>query len=363
MTSIRPTWAVRLLLAGLLGGCVAGGTHVISPAARYASQPVPVNQVEDAAIWVHPDDGAKSLLIVSNKTRGIEIHNPDGILLKHYDDGTEYAGVDVAYGVGVDKADLAIAPCAEKEGAGIKIWRIDPVKRRLADVTANGMIPVFDGKPGLGIGVYHDRPAGKVYFFMSSDEGAMEQYELAGAGEEFTARRVRQFSRPGKVKGIVVDDERGVVYVAEEKVGIWRYPASPDGGSDGVLVIKAGDNGLVPAITGLAMYYARDGKGYLIAVSQGNKGTRSRFLVYDRGEGNRYLLTIEPSIAGLGAPENSSGIAVTNHPMGKGFEEGMLALKDRITPSAAEDYKIYSWGDIARQGELMIDTAWSPRGK
>ncbi len=354
-----------LLVGGLLPvGCGPPGGLVISPRAKGVSQPVPVNEVDDGAIWIHPNEPEKSLLLLANERRGLEVHHMNGLLLKHLDDGIHANNVDLVYEFPMSggTVDLALASCLAPEFAGVKIWRIDPAKRKLYDATAGTILKVFDGGPPLGLCTYHSRKTGKSFFFVTARSGQIEQYELAEAADgQISARRVRTFGRPTKVEGCVADEERGVVYFAEEDTGVWRYPAEPDAPADGTCVVRVGENGLISDVEGLALYCTSDGRGYLIVVSQGPKGGRSSLKVYERQGDNRFVLTIVPSPEGFGELERASGLAVTNQPTIREFSQGVLAVNDHINPNASEDFKLYSWKDIARSGGLLIDTTWSPR--
>jgi len=348
----------------LSAGCGQPAGLVVRPCAKRASQPVPVNEVDDGAIWLHPTDPSKSLLLLANERRGLEVHHMDGLLLKHVDDGIHANNVDLVYEFPMTgrTVDLALASCLAPEFAGVKIWRIDPDKRKLYDATAGTVIKVFDGGLPLGLCTYHSRKTHKSYFFVTSRSGQVEQYVLSEAAEgRVAARRVRRFGRPSKVEGCVADEERGVVYFAQEDVGVWRYPAEPDSPADGTCVVRVGENGLIPDVEGLALYCASDGRGYLIVASQGPKGGRSSLKVYERQGDNRFVLTIVPSPAGFGELERISGLTATNQPTIREFSQGVLAVNDHINANASEDFKLYSWGDIARSGRLLIDTTWSPR--
>ncbi len=358
------------LLGVFLVGCLlsAGCQHpdglVVAPRAKAVSQPVAVNEVDDAAIWLHPTEPSKSLLLIANERRGLEVHHLDGLLLKHLDDGIHANNVDLIYEfpLGGKLADLAVASCLAPEFAGVRVWRIDPAQRKLFDATVGSVIKVFDGDTPLGLCTYHSRKTGKSFFFVTARSGRIEQYELFASGaEQVTARRVRTFGRPSKVEGCVADEERAVVYFAEEDTGVWRYEAEPEAPTDGTLVIRVGEHGLIPDVEGLALYCAASGRGYLIVASQGPKGGHACLKVYEREGENRFVLTIDPTPKGFGGLERISGVAVTNQPTIREFPAGVLAVNDQINPNASEDFKLYSWQDIARAAGLLIDPQWSPR--
>lgn len=343
----------------------------VSPQAVGVSQPVPVEQVEDAAIWVHPTDPAGSLLLVANKAHGVEIHRPDGLLLKHYADGTQVAGIDVLYDVPMgDKGpvDVAVAACQTDQADGLRVWRVDPAKSKLAELTVpTKPLPVMGAEPPLGVCGYHSRRTGKSYVFVTAAGGLIEQHELTIASDGTVAlTKVRAFDREGKVKGVVADDEAGVLYVAQEKTGVFRMGAEPTDAlpaADAEPVVRLGENGLIPDLTGLALYCGTGGRGYLLVVSQGPRGTPSHVAVYDRQSPNEFVLNITPAAGAYSVPYGSSGIAVTNRPCGPRFPQGFLAIKDRFDAEGVEKYKLFAWPDIAGPGRLLIDPAWSPRGK
>jgi 3-phytase len=101
----------------------------------------------------------------------------------------------------------------------------------------------------------------------ANDEGRVEQYSLSG-------RLLRRLSGiRSQSEGCVANDARGVLYVAEEERGIWRFKAAPTASRRGTLIDSV-DGDLTPDVEGLTVV----GK-HLIASSQGD----SSFAVY-RGD-------------------------------------------------------------------------------
>jgi 3-phytase len=340
---------------------------VVSPRAKTVSQPVPVNKVNDAAIWIHPTDPAQSILLVTNEMRGLELHDMDGLLQKLYaDDDLHPNNVELIYDFPLNgkMTDLALVSCTTRQSAGVKVFRIDPDKRRLTDITSEHLIKVLDGTAPGGICTYHSNKTQKSYFFARSRTGKIEECELIAKPDgTISANRVRSFELAAKGKFGVSDDERGVVYLGDEKNGVWRFGAEPDADNTGQLVVRVNENGLIQDIDGMALYCGKDGKGYLIVVSQGPKGGLSTLKVYEREGNNRFVLTIDPSAEDFGKLERISSVAVSNRPTISKFPRGVLAANDRINPNASEDFKLYSWEDIAGPAGLLMDTEWSPRAK
>lgn len=347
---------MRLSLISLIALSLAAGCSVSEPVARPMAveytHAVPVNQVQDAAFWNHPTDPGKSLLLVTNETRGLEVHDTAGYLLKLLPEAANPQYVDVAYNVA--GRDLALVSCDD----GVKVFAIDPGKRKLSDVTAGGaFLKTFDDIRPLGLFCYSSRATGRSYFFVTEESGRIQQHELHAASDgQIFSTLVRSFTLPGKSKGGSADNDLGVVYLSEDKTGIWRFPAEPDVKPDGALVIKLNEHDLIPHARGPVLYRASATAGYLLVTSQGAKGGHACVKVYDRQPPHRFLGTIDPSAAGLGPLDHSSGLDVTSAPFGPRFPHGALAVNDQDTPSGNEDFKLYSWSDIASKLHLQTAT-------
>src|SRR5439155_14206698 len=154
-----------------------------------------------------------------------------------------------------------------------------------------GSIPALGGAPPFGLCGYRSARTGRFYVFVTDEKGHVEQYELQDrGGARLNGTKVRALELSSLTEGCVADDELGFFYVAQETVGIWKFGAEPDAGRAGKLVARVGENGLAADVEGLTIYHAAQGRGYLIASSQGN----STYKVYERGGDNRYVLTINP---------------------------------------------------------------------
>jgi 3-phytase len=353
-----------MLIVGVAIGTAAdkpSGSYHVAPEAAAQTPPTTHagDSADDPAFWIHPTDPAKSLIIGTDKQGGIMVYDPDGKLLQTLAEGTHPNNVDVLYGLplGNRKVDIALAGCQTEKAMGLKFWTIDPASRKLTDATANNAIPLFGRHTPYGAGGYHSHKTGKFYAFVNNREGAQEQYEIIDAGGgKIGAKKVRAWKLPTMTEAIVADDELGVVYICEEKVGIWKFDAEPTGSTQGKLIAKAGEHALTPDIEGLAIYYGSGGKGYLIVSSQGN----NTFKIYDRQGDNAYVGTIDPKAGAIDDVNDTDGIAVTNSPMTSKFSKGCFCVQDGSTPGKNQNFKMYRWEDIAGD-KLIVDTTRDPR--
>jgi 3-phytase len=355
-----------LVLAAAIGAGTAGPSAllaqtVVHPEARAQTAPVPHNgdAADDPALWIHPQDPALSLILGTDKQGGLHAYNMDGSEHELVSDGTRPNNVDVIYGFTLEgrTVDLAVASVRSSSVQGVKVWAIDAATRRLSDVTDGAAIRVFGGNQPMGACCYRSARTGRFYFFVTEKDGAVEQYELVeAAGGKVNGTLVRAIALGSIAEGCVADDELGFLYVAEEKVGIWKFGAEPDLGTAGSLVERVGENGLTADVEGLTIYYAGQGRGYLIASSQGN----NTYLVYERSGDNRYVLTIDPNAGGIDDVSDTDGICVSSCPTSAQFARGLFIAQDGTNAGGNQNFKLYSWEDIA-QNSLLIDTAWQPR--
>jgi 3-phytase len=344
-------------------------TTVVRPYARVETEPVPHrgDAADTPDIWVHPTDPARSLVIATDKKGALMVYDLDGRLRQVASAGSRPNDVSVLYGftLGGRTVDVAVAGCRPLNGHGVKVWVIDEPADTLRDVTAGGVIPVFGGAIPYGTGVYKSPKTGRCYFFASTKAGKMEQYQLEDVGDgTIAARRVRAWHLGSVVEGCVADNELGNLFLSEERVGIWRFDAEPDGSNHGELIARVWEHGLTPDVEGLSIYYARGGAGYLIASGQGG----SVFNVYARDGDHRYLLTIDPQAGAIGDVHHTDGIAVTSCPTSPRFPRGLFVAQDGSNSGSNggnndgrnQNFKLYGWEDIAGT-QLVVDTLWSPR--
>ena len=157
-------------------------------------------------------------------------------------------------------------------------------------------------------------------------------------------------------EGCVADFDLGWVYIAEEKVGIWRFGAEPGSGSERKLIARVGDHGLSADVEGLTIYYGSNHRGYLIASSQG----ANTFQVYDREPPHAFVLTIDAAAGVIGDVGESDGIDVTNVALSRQFPHGLFVCQDGRGRNGFQNFKFFAWDQIAGT-RLIVDTTRAVR--
>lgn len=322
---------------------ISTAPQVFEVTATVETEPVNTggDSADDSTLWVNPSDPAQSLVIGTNKKRGLAVYDLSGKETQFLADG-QLNNVDHRDDFPLGGKKVPLVTASNRSNSSIAIYRIDVETRRLENVAAAPVQTVA----AYGSCMYRSHKSGKFYYLVTSKQGILEQYELFHDGEgAVSAKRVRQIRIGGQSEGCVADDDLGFLYVAEEDVGIWKYQAEPDGGVERNRVDATGPGGhLVADVEGLTIAYGSDGQGFLIASSQGN----STFAVYRREGANEYVKSfrIVPGNR-IDAVTNTDGIDVTTANLGPLFPQGVFVAQDGANDDGKQNFKLVPWQLIA----------------
>lgn len=323
---------------------------------------------DDPAIWIHPTDPARSLILGTNK-----VPAPGGALVVFGLDGKirqTVAGlerpnnVDVEYGLSTRAGPIDIAVVTERIKRQLRVYRI--TESGLIDISSGGGVPVFEGQQGdaaepMGIALYRRPRDSRVFAIVGRKagppEGYLWQYELLddGAGK-VKAVKVREFGRfsgEGEIEAIAVDDALGYVYYADEKSGIRKWYADPDHPEAGRELAHFGRQGFIGDREGIALYMRADGTGYIICTDQiqGN----SKYHVYSRqgkpGHPHDHSELLKTVDSGA---DSTDGLEVTSAALEPRFPNGMLVAMN----SRGRNFLLYRWEDLAGFGPTKLLIGW-----
>lgn len=301
-----------------------------------APMPDPGDAADDVAIWVHPTDPARSTIIGTNKRGGLAVYDLAGRQLQYVKSGG-MNNVDLRYGFPLLGGAVDVVAAGNRKTGAIEILRVEPESRNL--VAAGSFEP---GVALYGTCMYRSA-RGPYYVWITSKAGGVEQWELRGADGKVGAVRVRTLSFGGVTEGCVADDEAGVLYIAEEARGIWRLPADPGVEAPRKLIDSTAGGNLTPDVEGLALLSLPDGKGYLVASSQGSND----FMVYEREGANRPVLRFSIAAAGgIDGAEQTDGIDVTGRSLGPSFPGGLLVVQNGTNDGANQNFLLVPWASI-----------------
>ena len=345
-----------IFLTTVLAGCATSYQPPVETeiGAEAVLEPIVVTEKtavdsDDPAIWLHPDDPSKSLVLGTDKGGSIFVFDLDGKIIpeKTVTGMGRMNNIDVAYGfpLGGEKIDIALATDRNEE----KIRAF-----RLPDMSPidNGGIRTFvgetDDRRAMGLAMY-TRPSDGAFFVIVSRKFGVSgaylwQYRLDDAGDgSLKATKVRAFGEfvGGKeIEAVAVDNELGYVYYSDETAGVHKYLADPDAPNADQELAFFGNEGFAQDQEGISIYKVNDGTGYILVSDQ----QANTFRVFKReGEpgvphDHRLVKVVRVST------NESDGSDVTNVPVDDRFPSGIF-----VAMSDDQTFHYYSWDDTARE--------------
>ncbi|WBB50271.1 phytase [Verrucosispora sp. WMMA2044] len=381
---------------------------------------------DDPAIWVHPADSRKSVVIVTAKEGGLRVYDMGSRQVQSLP-ATEaprgdavagrYNNVDIAYGLRLAGRRVDVAVVSDRYNDQLRFFVIDPAgasaRTPLTEVTAADQTFLFNPdrqaveqeQTAYGLAVWQPRP-GETYGVVTQEgTTTIATVRIVDIDGKLGYTDIRHLAMPShfrlpdgttwvpceepgvlpQLEGVAVDQASGVLYAAQEDVGLWRLhlPLGPrsrptlidrvtDFGIHDVYDTETeecepvdpnakgyGGNLLTADAEGVDIYYGRGSTGYVLVSSQGD----DTFAVYQRHGTNRAVGSFR--VAGVGGVDDingSDGLAVTNRPVGM-YRQGLLVTHDEPDTGPdvdrqrdATNFSYISFGDIARTMKLTVDT-------
>lgn len=300
---------------------------------------------DDPAIWVHPRDPAQSLIVGTDKQRGLQLYELDGRLLQALPDG-RLNNVDLREGFILGDRTTVLVAATNRTRRTISFYLLDPDARRLERVGPD--LPTGFEDP-YGICLYAARDGAHYVFASEADTGRIRQWRLRGESGSVAGDLVRTIAVGSQAEGCAVDDETGDLYVAEEDVGLWKYRADPRGGRGRQAIDRvAGRSGLAADLEGVAIWRGRDGRGFIVVSNQG----ADSYAVYRREAGHEFVgqfrIVADPQ-RGVDGTGETDGLDVTSSAVGADYPQGLLVVQDGRNEPAGErqNFKLVSWRDVA----------------
>jgi 3-phytase len=349
------------MAAILLGGCVEQAPSPPAPAPTplpiaVATEPVG-DDADDPAIWVGSANPDSSRILVTNKAAaprgGLVVFDLAGRTVQRIEGLDRPNNVDVEYGFKLNGSPVDVAVVTERYRRRLRAYRIPGDGGPLEDVSSPDGLTVFDGEPEergapMGVGLYRRPSDGTVFAIVSRKEGPetgyLWQYRLEDDGTgRVRAVKVRELghARPGaEIEAVVVDDELGYAFYAEEARGLHKWHADPDHPEADTELALFGTEGFRGDREGLALFARPDGTGFVLATDQIPDG--SRYLVFER-RGSRERPHEHSLITVLeGGADDTDGLDATSAFVGPAFPEGLLVAMN----SRGRNLLLYDWRSL-----------------
>ena len=395
--------------------------------------------VDDPAIWIHPDDASRSLVVGTLKEGGLDVYDLSGHLIQHIPASSTCAesqlscsenapgrfnNADIIYGfpLGDEKADLIVISDRGRDtlviykvaqGAKDAIKLIDITAVKQAFIFSSSQDEVNQARTAYGLATaYTDKARAYVSQNNTPRIAVLELFDHGDGSVAYRNEETLEFPRKFPLdnggrwtpctdddddqphfEGMVADHLHNRLYLGQENVGLWRVALNaPSDKSQWELFGKVSDFGvpysrtwdeaeeeylceldankdpgygdpqLQADVEGLTLYRAKNGGGYLLASSQGN----NTVAVYDRAGDNQYRGSFTVGAGKVDAVNETDGMMVINNQLPAPFSEGLVVMQDgeNLNPQSntggpdreSSNFKYISWGDIAKQLDLIIDT-------
>lgn len=345
-----------LLLAFLFDSCnrpnegsANAGKHITnSVVAAIETLPTPQGKnddsADDPAIWIHPSNPEKSVIIGTDKKGGLATYNLKGEQLNYYPFG-DMNNCDLRTGFPINSDTIDILAASNRSLHSISLFKISE-NGVLDSIHARTIVSGMKDEV-YGLCMYCSKITGNIYVFVNSKAGEVEQWELKENNGDIDAKLVRSFSLGTQTEGMVADDETGNLYIGEEVAGIWKFDAEPNGSSKGIFIKNSSEENpnIKYDVEGLAIYATDSVNGYLVASSQGNYS----YAIFERQGENKYLGSFRITDDAVDGVEETDGLEISNVSL-PGFPKGILVVQDGFNyddrKKKSQNYKIVSWESV-----------------
>ncbi|MEJ7932839.1 phytase [Sphingobium sp. AN558] len=321
---------------------IANASPAVSVTARGETAPVGTanaDAADDPAIWRNAADPVQSLIVGTDKKAGLYVYGLDGRVRDFLNAG-RVNNVDLKDGVTINGAPGVLVVASDRNDiahARLALFRLDSESAKL---TALGTV---EAGAGEAYGVCLGRDETGLSAFIVLKDGTIHQIALDASGATPAGRIVRSLKLGTQSEGCAVDDRTHILYVAEEDVGLWRFDARATGSSTPIKIAAADGKNLVADAEGVAIAPMGDKDGYVLVSSQGDNA----YVAYRMGD-DSYAGRFRVIDGTIGGSEETDGIEVMLGDFGAAYPGGLFIAQDGHNATAAQNFKLVAWDDIAK---------------
>lgn len=305
----------------------------VEPSAETTPVPSMDDAADDPAIWIHPTDASRSLVIGTDKDSGVGTWRLDGSEISFVAAGLPN-NIDLRQGVTIGGETLDLAAASNRDGDRISLYRVDET-----GVSPIGDFPAARAEP---YGFCLATTEAGVFAVVTYKTGEVDAWRIEHL-DPVRVSRHGTFRFESQLEGCVHDDASGRLYIGEEARGIWRMWFVPFN-SPALIDEIDGASGITADIEGVALYRGEGGH-YLIASSQGNDS----YAVYDIDDDHAFVGRFRVGPAGaIDGSQETDGIDATGASLGSAFPRGMLVVQDgyNAPDGSAQNFKLIDWRRI-----------------
>ncbi len=328
---------------------------------KASAETQPVNKsgdaADDPAFWLNENNPEQSLIIATNKKKGLMAYRLNGEEVQFLKAGKPN-NIDIRQNLtdsNGNKVDLAAA--SNRELNTIALYAISESDKPINVLPAKGnnvheeepeLISKVDEVYGLCMG---QSAEGTPYVYVNGKNGTIEQWKITLNDGSATGEVVRTMSVATQPEGCVVDDKTQTLYVGEEDHAIWQFDAKENGSTQAKLFAKVDGKQITDDVEGLSLYQ-NGSDNLLIASSQGNHS----YAVFDLNQNGKFAYSfavIGDDNIGVDGASETDGIHAVATPLGSQYPKGIFIAQDGFNVdkkyhSVNQNFKIVDWRSISK---------------
>lgn len=335
-TAFASTFALSAAACASAPPPVIDGQKFVMASVETAPAGAQGDAADDPALWLHPSDPGKSLVLGTNKQVGLVVFALDGSEVQNLPIGL-INNVDIRQSS--DRSfDVAVA--SNDQVNAISVFLID---RLSGLVSHGGDVPTGTVEP---YGICQAREHGRDLAGVTYKDGTLQIWDLTVEHSGISGELLKSIKLETQLEGCVFDETNSIMLVGEENRGLWTVAYRENAPVPALVDTVGGPNGLVADVEGVSIWRGAEGQGWVVASAQ----SEDRFVVYDRQaphapRGSFSIVANEPS--GIDEVTHTDGLDVFSGAL-PGFPRGVLIVQDDGNPRSGQDqnFKIVNWADI-----------------
>ncbi len=310
---------------------------------------------DDPAIWYNKKDASKSTIIATDKQKGLGVYNLQGDLLSFKAVG-KINNCDVQYQLNMGSDKIDIIGGSNRTDNTVSIYRYNK-QNSSVDSLALLKIPSLSEEI-YGFCFYKNPETEEIFSISIGKDGLLEQNLIFFDGQSIRYKNIRTYKFENQCEGLVADHQKGVLFIGEEDFGIWKLNLRNRNSKKELVCDATIQKEIKADVEGLTLYFAKNGKGYLLASSQGNNS----YAIFERKSPHKYIGSFR-----IGDGKNidgtceTDGIDVINLNMGTDYPKGFFIAQDGENETNGktntQNFKLVPWEEISLsfQPPLLID--------
>ncbi len=270
---------------------------------------------DDPAVWYNKQKPSESIIFGSNKKRGLHSYDLSG-KEKQFVSYARINNIDIRQNIPLNGKKIDILGGSNRTNKSIDLFIINQKGR--INSKPDYSISLGDKFKPYGFCLYEDNQD-NLFAFVNDKKGNVFQIRIDIKDNKLKAETTDKFKLESQVEGMVADDKKGFLYVAEEDFGIHIFDLN-NLNEKSVIGGSTNKNDKIRFdIEGLALLPPH----YLIASSQGNFS----YAIFDL-EKNKYLTSFVIKKNKVDGTEDTDGLEIFNKYLNKQYPEGILIVQD-----------------------------------